>query len=302
MVPLSSSLGHDLSIDQDLYIPKVDLVPDDWSVENTEKSPFQTGYIAIRWSWISITLSVVTIGSLATLVVVVSVQNVDTLSTVALALAVLAFAAQLIVSLAQGISGAQQLAQAERINAGTQSALSSLRSATDALLSTQKEQFNQVLSFALSRAVPQAIHELSETDSSEAPVQDQQALGDAIIQRVEELIAPIASRVSQGLPRSALAMMAAAAEARPEGLPAHRLAAAKEALSQLTKDQLLLLGRAQRGRVISAPGDSDWEDASRLKELGLLGNRSTDTSLLPGEPEIFRIRILGQDVLRIVWS
>lgn len=65
----------------------------------------------VPWGALSIGLAAIAIAYLGTLVVIASAQNIDALSTVALALAVLAFAAQLIVSLAQASAGAQQIAQ-----------------------------------------------------------------------------------------------------------------------------------------------------------------------------------------------
>jgi hypothetical protein len=99
--------------------------------------------------------------------VVAHKTSADLLSTVALALAVLSFAAQLIVSLAQGYSGAQQVAQVERVNTNTQSALQGLRAASDALLVTQREHFAQVLSAALRTAVPEAVEEATSGSDGE---------------------------------------------------------------------------------------------------------------------------------------
>ncbi|MDX5458613.1 hypothetical protein ACGFI5_22425 [Micromonospora tulbaghiae] len=122
----------------------------------------------------------------------VGVKDIDTLSTIALALAVIAFAAQLIVSLAQGMAGAQQIAQVERVNADTQSALAALRATSDALLATQKEHFGEVLRAALSKAVPEAVElTLSEdndnTDSLNEERQRQQ-LQEEILRRVTDIV------------------------------------------------------------------------------------------------------------------
>ncbi|MEV1071085.1 hypothetical protein [Micromonospora parva] len=130
---------------------------------------------------------------MGTLSVVVSIQDVDVLSTIALALAVLAFAAQLIISLAQGMSGAQQIAQVERVNADTQSALAALRATSDALLSTQKEHFGQVLRAALAKAVPDAVEETlsdenSDGSNSPADIRNIAQLQESILARVDEAL------------------------------------------------------------------------------------------------------------------
>ncbi len=144
----------------------------------------------IPWSWLTASLGITTIGTLGTLAVVVSIKNIDVLSTIALALAVLAFAAQLIVSIAQGMAGAQQVAQVERVNADTQSALSALRATSEGLLSVQKEHFGQVLSAALKSAVPEAVGEtLAESaDEDESGDRKSHALQEAILTKVEEIL------------------------------------------------------------------------------------------------------------------
>lgn len=126
-------------------------------IETNEEHDRSSGF-KIPWNTLAVGLGTITAASLGTLVVVASVQNVDALSTVALALAVLAFAAQLVVSLAQASAGAQQIAQAERINAATQSALADLRATSQSQLVNQKEIFSQVLRAAL----PEVAQEISE--------------------------------------------------------------------------------------------------------------------------------------------
>jgi hypothetical protein len=113
----------------------------------------------VRWTWLTTVLSVVTVASLTTLVVVVSIKNVDLLSTVALALAVLAFAAQLIVSLAQAHAATSQLTQSERINSETQSTLTDIRSSGQALLTNQTELVQRLLQAVLPRATEDAVRE-----------------------------------------------------------------------------------------------------------------------------------------------
>lgn len=90
-------------------------------------------------------LSVISVACLGALVVVATVKSVDTLSTVALALAVISFAAQLIVTLAQG----QQSAQ---LNSETKAALTEMRANAASLLANQSGQFNTVLNALIGQA------------------------------------------------------------------------------------------------------------------------------------------------------
>lgn len=138
----------------------------------------------IRWGALTISLLIVTIVSLGTLVTVVSIKDVDALSVVALALAVLAFAAQLIVSLAQASAGAQQIAQTERVNADTQSLLSEIRATAESLLTNQKDIFTRVLRAAL----PEVAREISDEtvgSSSTGPGIDPEELEARLLRAVD---------------------------------------------------------------------------------------------------------------------
>ncbi|MBM0204571.1 hypothetical protein JNW90_16855 [Micromonospora sp. STR1s_5] len=148
--------------------------------------------LVVPWPWLTLSLAVALIACLGTLAVVVSVDNVDTLSTIALALAVLAFAAQLIVSLAQAQGSAEQLTQVERTNSATQSALADVRSTAQALLSNQSEQFNKVLTAALRSATASVVEEVADaadsTDPSGVAGLDPELIAERVEGRLRKLI------------------------------------------------------------------------------------------------------------------
>lgn len=139
----------------------------------------------IGWGILTVILGVVTLASLGTLAVITSVKHVDTLSTIALALAVVSFAAQLIVTMAQG----QQSAQ---VNRETMTALSEMRATTSSLLTNQRDQFDTVLTAALQKAVPAAVEDVSREEGRDPRVALQQtearvtALENALQQRLAE--------------------------------------------------------------------------------------------------------------------
>jgi hypothetical protein len=118
-----------------------------------------SSYMKVSWQSLALACLVIASASLGALVVVASVKNADVLATVALALAVLAFAAQLIIAIAQGQSANQQLLQSERVNTETQSLLSEIRSGSSELTLTVRQQFDFVLRHALGSAVPRAVRE-----------------------------------------------------------------------------------------------------------------------------------------------
>lgn len=113
--------------------------------------------LVLPWRKFSVGLGLVLVATLVTLVVVVTVRDVEVLSTVALALAVLAFGAQLVTSLIQGQAAGDQQAQAERINTETRALLASIDAATTGLRGTVERQFDSLLTHVVSSAVPDAL-------------------------------------------------------------------------------------------------------------------------------------------------
>lgn len=145
--------------------------------------------LVVGWAALSLGLAVIATASLGTLITVVSIKDVDVLSTVALALAVVAFAAQLIVSLAQAQTAAQQLAQAERINSQTQTTLVEVRTTSQALLTNQTDQFDKVLGAALRAAIPEAVREVTDQDGGDTPSSvDLEALAERLESRLSQVL------------------------------------------------------------------------------------------------------------------
>jgi len=112
--------------------------------------------LVLPWRLVALTLTLVSVAALAALTVVAAVKSADTLATVALALAVLSFAAQLTVSLVQAQAQAHQLSEVERVNTESRAALAEIRSTVTALLTNQRDQFDRVLEYALRDAVQEA--------------------------------------------------------------------------------------------------------------------------------------------------
>lgn len=98
----------------------------------------------------------VALACLAALVVVAAVHNVDTLSTVALTLAIITFVVQLIVFIAQAGAANQQLVEAQKIFGQTQSALSKIGEQTAATRATVDKIDEHFLTAILGKALRQA--------------------------------------------------------------------------------------------------------------------------------------------------
>ena len=142
----------------------------------------------IPWSGLSLGLGVVSVTSLGTLAVVATVNEVDGLSTIALALAVLAFAAQLVMSLAQGQATARQSSDTARVNSETRGLLAEITTSSQALLSNQREQYGRLLDAVLS---PNTINQVVREAASETAGDDDSAVSEEPKIDVEALAAKI---------------------------------------------------------------------------------------------------------------
>lgn len=156
------------------------------------KARIDSGRFSISWPTLALTLGVATIASLGALVIIATVKDVDVLSTVALALAILAFAAQIIVLLAQSQSAAQQLAGSERVNAETRGLMAQIGVQSASLLANQSGQFDRVLEAALgTESVQRAVSAASPESESDGPHSeiDAEALSTALRWSVRGTIA-----------------------------------------------------------------------------------------------------------------
>jgi len=128
--------------------------------------------------WIVAATAAIALSSLATLVLVATIQDADALSTVSMALAILAFIAQLLQAAADGMSANQQMNQVTDINKETRVALAEIRASTGDILARRDQHFEQLLQSVIPGAVAQSL--------SEADVIDQDADPERFASRVLE--------------------------------------------------------------------------------------------------------------------
>ena len=121
------------------------------SEEPMPKPKPRTGLV-VSWQVLAVVLVLVTVASLTSLSIVATIKNVDALSTVALALAVLAFGAQLVGSIVQGQASTQQMLQSERLNAETRSLLSEVRVTSQEIRATQSGLVDRLMGPVLTHA------------------------------------------------------------------------------------------------------------------------------------------------------
>ncbi len=159
---------------------------------NAQRQPAEpsgTQELSVSWRAVSIASAIVALAAVMALVVVAAVNDADALATVALALAVLAFAGQLASSIVQGQAANQLMLQSERLNNETQALLTKVTTSTDHVRGTIESQFDTVLRHALGEAVPTAVEESRTTEGI-----DSEALS-AVLGREMERIFHTLSRV-----------------------------------------------------------------------------------------------------------
>lgn len=116
----------------------------------------KTGSVTVSWRMVAFVCGLLAAGSTGTLAIVVPVKDVDTLSTIALALAILAFVIQIIIFVVQSWTSGQQMLQSEAINSDTRSLLTELRESaksTNQLLANQYDKILERLLLTTERAV-----------------------------------------------------------------------------------------------------------------------------------------------------
>ncbi|MGW4096840.1 hypothetical protein [Mycobacterium sp. NPDC004974] len=137
--------------------------------------------MTIAWPVVTTILGTLSLALFVTVIVILTIKDVDTLSTVALALAVLSFAAQLIVTMAQA-------QQATQVSGETKSALADMRATTASLLTNQRGQFDTVLKALVRQAVPAAIEDVTSQEPTGDQAEDASALESALESRLKEAI------------------------------------------------------------------------------------------------------------------
>ncbi len=273
--------------------------------------------LTVSWLSLSIALTVLVVASVATLVTVVTVNGIDLLSTVALALAILAFIAQLVGSWTQSQSSAQMSADTYRINAETKGLLSLIRGQSDSLIANQKDHFGEMLQALINKdvireAVQEGTASAEGSESADTPTTtggvDEQVVADAIEARLLKAFAGSGAKAGTPATRRTkpYASFVKLMETYPnevEGKPALEVLQGLEplTLAMLARRANEDLARARRGEEPRGftYGETELTPSSRkLRDLGLMEYE-------PGERdgrklEWRRLSPLGQTVARFI--
>jgi len=105
--------------------------------------------LTISWRLVSYVVALITVSLAVTLAVVVASKDSDVLATIALALAILAFVAQLLIYMADSASEMRHMQQSLALNRETSNLLAEIKTRSVSSESIMKEQFDTVLKHAL---------------------------------------------------------------------------------------------------------------------------------------------------------
>lgn len=212
--------------------------------ESGEGGPvFQVGASAVV-----VGCGVVTTAALASTAVVATVNEADTLSTVALSLAVTAFLVQIVVYVAQAGAAEAQRIHAEQLNAQTSTLLAEVKATATSTQQLVQEQFRELLRAFLDGAARTA---------EEAKILDPERLEQRLLQNVRSQILPEAERAAAAdRPR----------ETREPSSAARRRAVARRAQQQQQQQQLVTDPRVEILRTMPDE-ESGRQLLERLRKL-----------------------------------
>jgi hypothetical protein len=193
------------------HVDRAGSEPKQPAVAVTTSSDGDKPVIQVGASALLIGCGIVTVGALAATAVVATVNHADTLSTVALALAVIAFLVQIVVYVAQAGAAEAQRVHAEQLNAQTSTLLAEVKVTAASTQQLVQDQFRELLRAFLGGAARTA---------EEAKI-DPERLEQRLLQNVRAQILPEAERAlaverAREAGRSAVARRRAAAARRPQ--------------------------------------------------------------------------------------
>lgn len=226
--------------------------------EQKRKTPKAAPGLTLRWELIATSLGVFSLGSLTVIVVLVATKGSDLLSAVALLLAVLSFAAQLIVTGVQSASARKNHEDLSALSHKTDRSLTIINTRVKELVALQSGNYDKLLQTVIDRmADPERLIQL---------------IGDAGVRSVDSTIEPAVdteSRAEAASPLSESDIRAMAEKLREE-----LSREAKAAIEAVSKTAMAEPGSKDRRRFVEAVGT---EGLIRLETL----SRSTLLQFLP---------------------
>lgn len=244
----------------------------------------------------TLSIGVVALAAIATAVVVTSLRDADTLSVVALALAIISFVIQIILFIVQQASSANDARRSADLYAQTIRALASIEEKAEGTKQTVTQMNEQLLRVALTKATAE------EAESGQSHPTSSREYVDRVVQRASEIVSS---------PAPASVASVDAGESRPRHSFLDRkiddsmTEAALVVARELKGIELTTIRRLARDQAVAErEGDPDRAGMSTINEpkalhaKGLITRKRVDWSRDP----IYRLTPLGRDVARILLS
>lgn len=252
----------------------------------------------MSWRTVSIAAGLVSLGAVTVAVIVSSIRDVDTLSVVALGLAVVAFVIQIITYIVQAASAARQERDAIAINGSTLRALALIEEKAEATRQVVDTMNQRVVGAIIDKvSVEQAVS--SDKSDSEPSIEIRRAFTSAILSgRKSPSAAPFSSGSFELMSRDA------SMSETPTGT---RLRAAIDALAEAPEDRVWTIRRLGKDQARTGgsppgtpfgPGVRSLRGAQELYKAGIVRRVSSGPEGAP----VFVLTELGKDVARVLLS
>lgn len=148
----------------------------------------------VSWRTVAIGSLLINLGTIGTLATVISLHDANTLASVALALAIIAFICQLIIFSVQTWQSGEQLKQAERLNSQTSSLLAEARTRLEGTHQMVTSQYEELLHLTALRAATQSTKLAAEAGEDEGTVQPAPISASTLASLAEQVVKKLKSR------------------------------------------------------------------------------------------------------------
>lgn len=260
----------------------------------TTPAPQPAALLAIQWKTLSVALAILTLAALTTTVIVASIRDVDVLSVVALALAVVAFVVQILVYIVQSASTENQTQHWSNLYTQMTSALATI------------EEKSERTRDAVDRLDPARVRQAVDKAASEAVSANEDGEGNRDGESPEQQMRSLSRRVSE------LLQTQQPSQSRQPSQPLQtfldkpmtetEMRRAARAAAQLKESDIVSMRRLatdQRRQERDGTNQIGLAVVSRpdsLYEQGLVVKRVVDWSERP----VFQLTELGQGVARVL--
>jgi hypothetical protein len=159
--------------------------------DDGDKTDMAENQLRLAWRTVAIGSLLLNLGAIAAIVTVAAVKSADALTTVALALSVIAFTCQLVIFCVQSWQSTDHLRQAEKLNAETLATMTEMRTRLEGTHDMVRTQYRELLHLSALKVAPKITEELRAESGADVTVTSS---------RVEEIVGRAMSSVDMPEP------------------------------------------------------------------------------------------------------